>query len=223
MADTDNLLDGLNELTNMADKKPAKAGPAQRQAAQQSSVSSDTASPAVASQPAEDPALSRQILSRLDGIKASIDALRNAGSAPSVAPEKQPVVQTEKPKFPPRPAPRPAPIPAAQAPAKSALQVWPYLILVSAAIVLIAFALGMGYGAIVASGKFPFWYRPGVAGVIADWVAAPAGVLLLPIIAGLLALGGWELQREGRERAAKIVWALAGGLALLAILAPFLA
>jgi hypothetical protein len=100
---------------------------------------------------------------------------------------------------------------------------WPYLVLVSAALELVAFALGMGYGAVVASGKFPFWYRPGVAGVLIDWVGAPAGALLLPVVAGLLVLGGRELQREGRDTAAKAVWAVAGGLAVIALLVPFIA
>ena len=88
---------------------------------------------------------------------------------------------------------------------------------------LVAFALGMGYGAIVTASKFPYWYRPGASGALIDWVAAPAGILLLPIIAGLLALGGTALQREGREKAAKIVYGIAGAVAVVAFLAPFIA
>jgi hypothetical protein len=237
----DDMLDGLNSLVNMADKQKSSTGgslaggkPAQSQkpdntCRSQQGLQGSTASPALQAA-VEDPALSRQILDRLEGIKDAIDALRRG--ATGADPEKQEAVSpvpAERPKVPPRPAPtiqtQPS-VPQGAAPiaACKALQgVWPYLILVSAALELAAFALGMGYGAIVASGKFPFWYRPGVAGVLIDWVAAPAGVLLLPVIAGLLALGGAELQREGREKAAKTVWAVAGGLAVIALLVPFIA
>ena len=224
----DDMMDGLNSLVNMADRpagnKPVGGKPVQVQK-QENSPPTSTA--------VGDEVLSQQILVRLDGIKAGIDDLcrvqpRQEGGAPAVQPEKpgSPTntvpVPAERPKVPPRPAPQPAqrPEPPRSAPA---VVWWPYLILVSAALELVAFALGMGYGAIVASAKFPFWYRPGVAGVLIDWVAAPAGVLLLPVMAGLLALGGAELQREGREKAAKTVWAVAGGLAVIAVLVPFIA
>lgn len=225
----DDMLDGLNSLVNMADKQKSSTGgkPVGRQPAQAQKPDNG---PSTAS-PVEDPALSQQILVRLDGIKDAIDVLRNTRGVPVV----QPDAPAEKPKVPPRPAPtiqaqQSAPQGAAPVAACKALQgvaplqgVWPYIILVSAALELVAFALGMGYGAIVASAKFPFWYRPGVAGVLIDWVAAPAGALLLPVMAGLLALGGRELQREGREKAAKTVWALAGGVAVIALLVPFIA
>lgn len=216
----DGMLDGLNSLVNMADKKPvAKVAPPDTSAGQGKSAF-----------PVEDPALSRQILDRLDGIRDAIDALRAApvkadtASPPVKASPAAPLVKVANPAAPPVTADTPAARPVTASP-----QVVPamgrvsYLILVSAALELLAFALGMSYGAIVASGRFPFWYRPGVAGILIDWVAAPAGVLLLPVMAGLLALGGWELQREGREKAAIAVWALAGGLAVIALLVPFLA
>jgi hypothetical protein len=88
--------------------------------------------------------------------------------------------------------------------------------------VLTAFALGMGYGAVVASGKYPFWSAPGLSGALADWIAAPAGILLLPVIAALLYLGGQDLQREGRGKSAIGVFILAGVLAVLALILPFL-
>ena len=215
----DGMLDGLNSLVNMADKKPvAKVAPQDTSAGQGKSAF-----------PVEDPALSRQILDRLDGIKDAIDALRapvkaDTASPPVKASPAAPLVKVANPAAPPVTADTPAARPDPASPqAAQAMGRVSYLILVSAALELLAFALGMGYGAIVASGRFPFWYRPGVAGILIDWVAAPAGVLLLPVMSGLLALGGWELQREGREKAAIAVWALAGGLAVIALLVPFLA
>ncbi len=211
----DDMLDGLNSLVNMADK-PAGGKPAGNKLAQPPKPDNN---PSTAF-PAEDSALSQQILVRLDGIRDAIDALprpvpstEKSLATPSPAP-------VERPRVPPRPTPTIQTQPPRAAPV---VVWWPYIILVSAALELVAFALGMGYGAIVASGKFPFWYRPGVAGVLIDWVAAPAGVLLLPVMAGLLALGGAELQREGREKAAKTVWAVAGGAAVIALLVPFIA
>jgi hypothetical protein len=99
----------------------------------------------------------------------------------------------------------------------------PYVILVSAALELVALALGMGYGAIVASGKFPYWYTPGLPGALADWIAAPAGALLLPIMAGLLVLGGRELHMEGHRKLAGGVFTVAGTLVVLSFVIPFLA
>lgn len=214
----DNMLDGLNSLVNMADKpagnKPGK--PAQSQNPDNGTGSTREGPTAF---PVGDDVLSRQILDRLDGIKDAIDALPRPVPSTEKLLAAQSPVPAERPRLPPRPAPQPA------QPSRSAPAVvwWPYLSLVSAALELVAFALGMGYGAVVASAKFPYWYRPGVAGVLIDWVAAPAGVLLLPVMVGLLALGGAELQREGREKAAKAVWAVAGALAVLALLVPFIA
>lgn len=195
----DGMLDGLNSLVNMADKPAARPG-----------KPDSTPGQGAVSYPVADPAIAGQILERLDSIKDALDALRpDPVKADTAAPVK---------------AGGPArPDPASPQAASAMGRVSSYLILVSAALELLAFALGMSYGAIVASGRFPFWYRPGVAGILIDWVAAPAGVLLLPVMAGLLALGGWELQREGREKAAIAVWALAGGLAVIALLVPFLA
>jgi hypothetical protein len=217
----DNMLDGLNSLVNMADKPAGNKPVAGKQKPDNGTVSTregPTASPALQAA-VEDPALSQQILVRLDGIKDAIDALPRSVPSTEKSLATQSPVPVERPRLPPRPAPQPA------QPPRSAPAVvwWPYIILVSAALELVAFALGMGYGAIVASAKFPYWYRPGVAGVLIDWVAAPAGVLLLPVMAGLLALGGAELQREGREKAAKTVWAVAGALAVIALLVPFIA
>ena len=198
----DDLLGGLNDLVNQADKKPA-VKPVQRQAQP------------VAASPVEEDTLSQQVLDRLDGIKASIDALKDTQpQVPKPVPEAKPATVDLK-----------KPIPETKTPPRPSLPpvTRPYLVLVSAALELAAFALGMGYGAIVASGKFPFWYKPGASGALVDWIAAPAGVLLLPIIAALLAMGGRELQKEGHATVAKALWAIAGGLAVISALVPFIA
>lgn len=212
MMNDDDLLGGLNDLVNQADKpagKPA-AKPVQRQE-----------QPPLASAVVPEESAAQQILDRLDGIRASIDALKqqDGGAVPLLrGPEpKNPEAKSQRPPVPPKPSAiqiNPAPQPV-----KSW---WPYLVLVSAALELAAFALGMGYGAIVSSGKFPFWYKPGASGALVDWIAAPAGVLLLPIIAALLTMGGRELQREGHDTAAKSLWAIAGGLAAFSALIPFI-
>lgn len=213
----DDILGGLSDLVNQADK-PQKA-----------------AKPAVQQQPAQPPAPdgTRQILERLDGIKVAIDGLRPApGGASPVGPSNNAsAVPAEKPapeKPRPQPAPKPAPVQVPPAemrsflpPAGASSRGYYYLVLVSAAMVLTAFALGMGYGAIVASGKYPFWSAPGLSGALADWIAAPAGILLLPVIAALLYLGGQDLQRDGRVRIAIGVFIIAGALALLALILPF--
>ncbi len=231
----DDLLGGLNALVNQADKKPAAAKPVQRPAQP------------VAASPVEEDTLSQQVLDRLDGIKASIDALKSMDIQKPVlaaqpdrpepkTPEARPTPPAGMHRFPqdslgncvsptPRPPLPPKPL-ATYQPNPDQAQVkswWPYLVLVSAALELAAFALGMGYGAIVASGKFPFWYKPGASGALVDWIAAPAGVLLLPIIASLLAMGGRELQKEGHATVAKALWAIAGGLAVISALVPFIA
>lgn len=224
--DDDALLGGLNNLVNQADKPQKAAG---KPAVQPQPVQQQ------AQQPVQDG--TRQILDRLDGIKAAIDGLaRPASSGPSPASTGQPsVVLAEKPAMekPRPPAPKPAPVQVQRpegvsSPSPSAgISPQPprgyyYLVLVSAAMVLTAFALGMGYGAVVASGKYPFWSAPGLSGALADWIAAPAGILLLPVIAALLYLGGQDLQRDDRGKLAIGVFIFAGALALLALILPFL-
>lgn len=215
---SDDLLSGLNSLVNAADK------PAQKQKPLPQTTPAGKRDPQPAAD-AESPlsfegGQTQQILDRLDGIRAAIDGLRQGegGEAQGQQVAKpQPATQAKPPAL-----PKPAGTPAQSGPLQAA-SYWPYVILVSAALELAAFALGMGYGAIVASGKFPYWYKPGMSGALVDWVAAPAGVLLLPIMAGLLVLGGRELQREGRDTAAKAVWAVAGTLALVSLVIPFIA
>ena len=217
----DNLLDGLNSLVNAADK------PAQKQKPLPQTTPAGKLDPQPAAD-AESPlsfegGQTQQILDRLEGIRAAIDGLRQGegGEAQMQQVAKpQPATQSK----PPAPSKAPVPPPPAVKPDKEKPATWmPYLVLVSAALELTAFALGMGYGAIVASGKFPYWYTPGMPGAFADWIAAPAGVLLLPIMAGLLVLGGRELRKEGHATSAKAVFVVAGTLALVSLVIPFIA
>lgn len=229
MSDETDLLGGLNDLVNMADKKPA-ARPAAK---------------AVAPMPGGNPpgdTTQQQILERLDGIKSSIDALRatpvqgvtpvqvtpSAKDAPVPQPRPAPpraVAEPPKPKATPSPGATPSQgaNPSQDVPTRG----WPLLhdgsalFLAGAALMLAAFALGMGYGAIVAARRVPFWL--GHSGLFADWIAAPAGVLLLPVIAALLYLGGRDLRKEGRGTQAVVVWVVAGVAALSALIIPFIA
>jgi hypothetical protein len=233
----DSLLDGLNHLVNMADK-PQQAAKAAKPSATTGSAgkSAPAAKPVqnnvdtLSAQPVFEDSTAKQIIERLDSIKQSIDALpraapdgpaMNAASSPVVA--KPEPAKPERPSTPPKPKdPRPEPKPVRIPTESHELSIsLPYVALVTAAFVLIAFALGMGYGAIVASSKFPYWYQPGLPGALADWIAAPAGVLLLPVVAGLLALGGLELRKEG-QAAAKPVLVVSGILAVISVLLPFM-
>ncbi|MHB1479805.1 MAG: hypothetical protein ACYCVT_09410 [Acidithiobacillus ferrooxidans] len=101
-----------------------------------------------------------------------------------------------------------------------------FAMLVGAFLSVIAFALGMGYGVIIESGKYPFWYvqgaEKGFAAALITMIAAPAGVLLLPVIAGALWLASREFRAEGHMQYGNYCrWASLAVL-LLAVAAPFL-
>ncbi|MFA6180534.1 hypothetical protein HF292_009765 [Acidithiobacillus ferruginosus] len=101
-----------------------------------------------------------------------------------------------------------------------------FAMLVGAFLAVIAFALGMGYGVIIESGKYPFWYvqgaEKGFAAALITTIAAPAGVLLLPVIAGALWLAAREFRAEGHMQYGNYCrWASLAVL-LLAVAAPFL-
>jgi len=229
----EDILDSLNHLVNTADKpsKPS-AGPQGKTATAKPTVQKPVDNPTA--QPVFDDASTKQIIERLDGIKKAIDAIpRGPATDASPAPVEpkpahpepaKPRPEPAKPATPPRAQdPQPDPKPdKVKVPAENREPfIAPYVALVTAALVLVAFAFGMGYGAIVASSKFPYWYHPGLPGALDDCIAAPAGVLLLPVVAGLLALGGIELRKEG-QAAAKPVFAVAGFLAVLSVLLPFM-
>lgn len=86
---------------------------------------------------------------------------------------------------------------------------------------LVIFALGAGFGAMVSAGKFPAWdAHSGFLHALAAWVMAPAGILLIPIVALAFALAGLELREEKRH--AGIFFGISGFLLILTGLIFFL-
>ena len=70
------------------------------------------------------------------------------------------------------------------------------VVLLGWAMALLAAGLGMGYGYIVASGRYPFWAPTSGAGILAQisaaYLAAPVGVVLLPLAGAIL----WAASKE---------------------------
>ena len=101
-----------------------------------------------------------------------------------------------------------------------------FAMLLGAFLAVITFALGMGYGVVIENGKYPFWYSPGAstgfAGALVTVIAAPAGVLLLPVIAGALWLASKEFHAEGHMQYARYCRWASLAILLLAVAAPFL-
>ena len=86
---------------------------------------------------------------------------------------------------------------------------------------LLAAGLGMGYGAIVASGRYPFWATASHASVLprisAAVLGAPVGVVLLPLAGAIL----WEASKEASSEKQQAIWRLAAiGIFLAGILLP---
>ncbi|MGC9215840.1 hypothetical protein [Acidithiobacillus sp.] len=72
------------------------------------------------------------------------------------------------------------------------------VVLLGWAMALLSAGLGMGYGYIVASGRYPFWEpsSPGhpLSGLAAAYLGAPVGVVLLPLAGAIL----WASSREAK-------------------------
>ncbi|MHB8249227.1 MAG: hypothetical protein ACYDCX_10145 [Acidithiobacillus sp.] len=70
------------------------------------------------------------------------------------------------------------------------------VVLLGWAMALLTAGLGMGYGYIAASGRYPFWWPTAHADVLsriaAAYLGAPVGVVLLPLAGAIL----WEASRE---------------------------
>ncbi|WP_254892635.1 hypothetical protein [Acidithiobacillus thiooxidans] len=86
---------------------------------------------------------------------------------------------------------------------------------------LLAAGLGMGYGYIVASGRYPFWATASQASVLprisAAVLGAPVGVVLLPLAGAIL----WEASKEAGSEKQQAIWRLAAiGVFLAGILLP---
>ena len=95
------------------------------------------------------------------------------------------------------------------------------VVLLGWAMALLAAGLGMGYGAIVASGRYPFWATASQASVLsrisAAVLGAPVGVVLLPLAGAIL----WEASKEASSEKQQAVWRLASiGVFLAGILLP---
>ena len=95
------------------------------------------------------------------------------------------------------------------------------VVLLGWAMALLAAGLGMGYGAIVASGRYPFWGPTAHASVLSRIAAAvlgaPVGVVLLPIAGAIL----WEASKEASDEKYQAIWRLAAiGVFLAGIALP---
>lgn len=95
------------------------------------------------------------------------------------------------------------------------------VVLLGWAMALLAAGLGMGYGAIVASGRYPFWGPTANASVLSRIatavLGAPVGVVLLPLAGAIL----WEASKEASGEKQQAIWRLAAiGVFLAGILLP---
>ena len=95
------------------------------------------------------------------------------------------------------------------------------VVLLGWAMALLTAGLGMGYGYIVASGRYPFWGPTAHASVLSRIstavLGAPVGVVLLPIAGAIL----WEAGKEAGGEQQQAIWRLAAiGVFLAGILLP---
>ena len=95
------------------------------------------------------------------------------------------------------------------------------VVLLGWAMALLAAGLGMGYGYIVGSGRYPFWGSAAHASVLsrmdAAVLGAPVGVVLLPLAGAIL----WEVSKEAGDEKYQAIWRLAAiGVFLAGILLP---
>ena len=95
------------------------------------------------------------------------------------------------------------------------------VVLLGWAMALLAAGLGMGYGYIVASGRYPFWEPTAHAGFLprisAAYLGAPVGVVLLPLAGAIL----WEASKEAGGEKQQAIWRLAAiGIFLAGIALP---
>jgi hypothetical protein len=97
------------------------------------------------------------------------------------------------------------------------------VVLLGWAMALLATGLGMGYGYIVASGRYPFWEPTAHSGILprisAAVLGAPVGVVLLPLAGAIL----WEASKEASSEKQQAILRLAAiGVFLAGILLPLI-
>lgn len=97
------------------------------------------------------------------------------------------------------------------------------VVLLGWAMALLSAGLGMGYGYIVASGRYPFWAPKNGAGILARisaaYLAAPVGVVLLPLAGAIL----WATSKEAINTQQQVTLRLAAiGVFLAGILLPLI-
>jgi hypothetical protein len=97
------------------------------------------------------------------------------------------------------------------------------VVLLGWAMALLAAGLGMGYGYIVAAGRYPFWAPTSGAGILAQisaaYLAAPVGVVLLPLAGAIL----WMVSKEAHSNKQQVILRLAAvGVFLAGILLPLI-
>ncbi|WP_414041246.1 hypothetical protein ACJU26_03980 [Acidithiobacillus sp. M4-SHS-6] len=95
------------------------------------------------------------------------------------------------------------------------------VVLLGWAMAILASGLGMGYGYIVGSGRYPFWVPAAHAGILSRMAAAvlgaPVGVVLLPLAGAIL----WEAGKEAGGEVPQVSLRLAAiGIFLAGILLP---
>ncbi|MCY0871164.1 MAG: hypothetical protein OWQ56_00290 [Acidithiobacillus caldus] len=95
------------------------------------------------------------------------------------------------------------------------------VVLLGWAMSLLSAGLGMGYGYIVASGRYPFWAAASHASLLSSISAAilgaPVGVVLLPLAGAIL----WATSKEVKTEKKQAIWRLAAiGVFLAGILLP---
>lgn len=138
---------------------------------------------------------------------------------PAAADPQKPKKPAQRP--PQSPKPETAPEPVTVRPRPEGADTFSLYFLGVGMIGLILFALGMGFGAMVSSGHFPAWDKsPGFLHALAAWVMAPAGILILPIIAGAFFLAGIELR--GEKKHAQAFFGLAGLVLVVTCLLIFM-
>lgn len=228
--DDDDLLSGLNELTENADQPEIvkKAARESKKAQQTTEDQSNNDAPSSSSGGGTD--------SKVDGSAISADAIQDKMAKVQAQVEQKKKDKTSAPiklKKSGQPDGQKAASPSnnhtatpdkvvkvAKQPKASTPPSIPIAIMAVIAGMLVIFAIGMGYGVIVASHHFPYWYHNGIAGSLSDWIAAPTGVLLFPVLSGIFYFAGRELHTSDDLKAAKFFYGLSAIALIIALALP---